>query len=92
MVVVVEIVGSLLVLALVGVATAGLWIGLLGVLGAVQLTRCGDCGHLAVDSASHGRRWCFVCRHGVGRRTSMALNLHPPTGDSWPGDETLAHG
>jgi hypothetical protein len=62
--VVVEILVVVLSTLLFIVVVAALWVGLLGVIGAVQFARCDRCGHLGLTSASEPLRACIRCRHG----------------------------
>lgn len=63
--VILVIVTSLLVLALVAVATVGLYVGLLGTFGvAPHVTQCPRCGHHTVAPESPSEDGCSWCRHG----------------------------
>lgn len=62
--VVLEVVIAVLVLALGIVATAGLYVGLLGFLGVFfHVARCEHCGRLCVTSKSEPVESCPVCSH-----------------------------
>jgi hypothetical protein len=53
------------------VATAALWVGFLGVIGAARFVRCEECGRIELASTVSPSRACLRCRH---RRL-----LHPVT-------------
>lgn len=59
--IVLEVVGALVILALLAVATWMAIVGLEGVLGAIRLQRCRTCGHL-VPSSSDDVSACGFCR------------------------------
>lgn len=62
--VVLEVVIATLVLALGIVATAGLYVGLLGYLGVVfHVAHCERCGHLWITSAASPLQSCPSCNH-----------------------------
>ncbi len=64
MVVVLELVIAFLVFVLGVVATAGLFVGLLGCLGVVfHVARCKRCGHLWFSSTTEPPQSCSSCNH-----------------------------
>lgn len=62
--IVLEILGGILVLALGTFATAALYFGMLGAFGAVRLVRCSHCDHWGWTSGTQPLRSCPICRHG----------------------------
>jgi DNA-directed RNA polymerase subunit RPC12/RpoP len=62
---------SVLVAVAFLLGTAALWIGFLGVIGAVRFVRCEECGRIELVSTAAPARACLRCRH---RRL-----LHPVT-------------
>lgn len=70
----VEALAGVLVLALALVMTAGVYLGLLAIVGAIRFVKCDRCGHLGMTSASEPLRTCTVCRHG--RLFHPLLALH----------------
>jgi hypothetical protein len=59
--IVLEVAGAIVILALLGVATWMAIVGLEGVLGAIRLQRCHTCGHLG-PSSSDAVWACAFCR------------------------------
>jgi hypothetical protein len=57
----VEIIGGVIVAAILFVSTWMAIVGLLGVTGSVRMRRCRDCGHLAISWPGHAM--CLFCRH-----------------------------
>jgi hypothetical protein len=60
---IVEIIGAVLVLALAVVVTAGFYLGVLASIGALRLTRCRHCGHLGISAPREPLLLCSRCRH-----------------------------
>ncbi|HET9076463.1 MAG TPA: hypothetical protein VFN68_05985 [Acidimicrobiales bacterium] len=73
--IVVEVVGALVLLLLVGVATGMAVMGLLGVVGAVRLSRCRCCGHLRASGLMRSPGVCLYCRHPWLVRHVMPVHL-----------------
>ena len=61
--VIVEIGGSILVVAAAVAATLMLWVGVMGALGATRFERCARCRHLELSSSMGPERECPHCRH-----------------------------
>ena len=78
--VVIDILGTLLVVALFVFAVGALWIGLLAAIGAVRLVQCERCGHLGLTPTHHPLRQCARCRHGNLLHPVATLRHHevPP--------------
>jgi hypothetical protein len=62
--IVLEILGGIVVLALGTFATAALYLGMFGAFGAVRLVRCSHCAHWGWTSGTQPLRSCPICRHG----------------------------
>lgn len=81
--VIVEVVVGVLFAALLVVATALLWIGLLGILGALSFRRCEQCRGLELVSATAPPHLCLKCRHEhlfhPVLSTRHAYAVHHPT-------------
>jgi hypothetical protein len=65
MVIVLEVTGTVVLLALMCVTTYMAIFGGLGMLGAVRYVRCPACGHLTAASGSGTPQGCPYCRHGA---------------------------
>jgi hypothetical protein len=59
--IVLEVLGAVVILVLLAVATWMAIVGLEGVLGAIRLQRCRTCGHLVPSSSEHVAA-CAFCR------------------------------
>jgi len=59
----VKILAFVLTAALFVVAAIALYIGGMGVTGAIQLARCTNCGHTTVVAPHEGAGSCPFCRH-----------------------------
>jgi hypothetical protein len=61
--VVLEVFGAAVFVALAVVTTAMLMAGALGMLGVVKVVRCPRCAELRLELTARGAKMCFSCRH-----------------------------
>jgi hypothetical protein len=61
--VILEVVVALLGTTLFVAAMAALWLGFLGVIGAVRFGHCAECGRLGLTSSAEPLEACVRCRH-----------------------------
>jgi hypothetical protein len=59
----------ILIVVVGALTTAALYVGLLGMLGAIDIVRCDSCNHLTLSPTQRLRHYCIRCRH--------PLLLHP---------------
>jgi hypothetical protein len=62
--VVIQILGSLIVVALAGVTIVMALVGGLGILGVIHFERCHRCGCLSLKQTATSVQSCSRCRHG----------------------------
>ena len=70
-----EVIASVVLFALLAVATGMAIVGLLGAGGALALAPCPECRHLAVTTTTW--RYCPFCAPGTVSRFAHARVLHP---------------
>jgi hypothetical protein len=68
---------TVILIAVVGaLTTAALYVGLLGMLGAIDIVRCDSCSHLTLCPAQRLRSSCIRCRHPLLLHPMRAIH-HP---------------
>lgn len=75
-----EVLTVVLIVVMAAASTAGIYLGLLGMVDQLYIVRCAGCNHVTFSSTKQPPQSCWYCRHPVLAHPVLRARVTPCAG------------